>query len=157
MIDAEGKNRGVLSLAVAIAEARDKNMQIKQVSKGAVTPVIVRMVDKQKERAKLANIEAKKAKSVKKKTIMLRSKIEPNDLGNKVKNACKLLYKGHSVQFEVRHGVAINDKVLLETVIAKCAAFGSPNNFDKTWTQSRLYLLPIPSKPVPGRLLPILK
>lgn len=101
LIDDNNNQLGVIETHKAIAMARDKSLDLVEVSPTAEPPVC-RIMDfgkwlyEQKRKNKQSN---KKQHTVVLKEIRLRPKIDQHDLQIKVNHAIKFIEKGHKVQF----------------------------------------------------------
>lgn len=101
LIDDKNEQLGVIETHKAIAMAREKGLDLVEVSPTAEPPVC-RIMDfgkwvyEQKRKNKQSN---KKQHTVVLKEIRLRPKIDQHDLQIKVAHAIKFIEKGHKVQF----------------------------------------------------------
>ena len=101
LIDDNNNQLGIIETHKGIAMARDKGMDLVEVSPTAEPPVC-RIMDfgkwlyEQKRKNKQSN---KKQHTVVLKEIRLRPKIDQHDLQIKVNHAIKFIEKGHKVQF----------------------------------------------------------
>ena len=101
LIDDNNNQLGIIETHKAIAMARDKSLDLVEVSPTAEPPVC-RIMDfgkwlyEQKRKNKQSN---KKQHTVVLKEIRLRPKIDQHDLKIKVNHAIKFIEKGHKVQF----------------------------------------------------------
>ena len=131
LIDDNNNQLGIIETHKGIAMARDKGMDLVEVSPTAEPPVC-RIMDfgkwlyEQKRKNKQSN---KKQHTVVLKEIRLRPKIDQHDLQIKVNHAIKFIVKGHKVQFTmlfrgremmfVNRGYEIMEEVL--TTMEECA------------------------------------
>jgi translation initiation factor IF-3 len=101
LIDDNNNQLGIIETHKGIAMAREKSLDLVEVSPNAEPPVC-RIMDfgkwlyEQKRKNKQSN---KKQHTVVLKEIRLRPKIDKHDLGIKVNHAIKFIEKGHKVQF----------------------------------------------------------
>jgi translation initiation factor IF-3 len=131
LIDDNNNQLGIIETHKGVAMARDKGLDLVEVSPTAEPPVC-RIMDfgkwlyEQKRKNKQSN---KKQHTVVLKEIRLRPKIDQHDLQIKVNHAIKFIVKGHKVQFTmlfrgremmfVNRGYEIMEEVL--TTMEECA------------------------------------
>lgn len=103
VIDAEGENLGVISLKDALAHAEEHNLDLIEISPGAVPPV-AKVMDYGKYQYELK----KKAKEVKAKSHVTETKAVQvkigtgeHDLNLKAKRAAEWLTEGHRVKIDL--------------------------------------------------------
>ena len=104
VISDDGKNLGALSTQEAINIAKQKGLDLIEISPNA-SPPICKIIDVGKYKydlQKKANKAKKKQKIVNLKEIKLRPVTEIHDYNFKIKNAQKFLTKGDKVKFTVR-------------------------------------------------------
>ena len=125
LIDEDNNQLGILDTYDALGRAREKGLDLVEVSPDAEPPVC-RIMDfgkwlyEQKRKNKLSH---KKQHAVVLKEIRLRPKIDIHDRDIKVNHACKFLEKGNKVQFtmlfrgremtHIDHGYSIMEEILL--------------------------------------------
>ena len=104
VITSDGENLGVLNLNEAIANAKDKGLDLIEISPKANPPVCKIMdIGKFKyNQQKKANKAKKKQKKIELKEIKLRPVTEVHDYTFKMKNAQKFLSKGDKVKFTIK-------------------------------------------------------
>ena len=103
VIDSDGKNLGTLSTQEAINIAKQKGLDLIEISPKA-NPPVCKIIDIGKYKydlQKKANKAKKKQKTVNLKEIKLRPVTEIHDYNFKIKNAQKFLSKGDKVKFTV--------------------------------------------------------
>ena len=103
MIDVEGKQLGVLSLADALAEAAKAGLDLVEVSPTAAPPVC-RIMDYGKfryQQSKKVQISKKSQTVIQVKEIRLRPKTEEHDLEVKVKHVRKFLEQHNKVKISM--------------------------------------------------------
>ena len=103
VIDSDGKNLGTLSTQEAINIAKQKGLDLIEISPKA-NPPVCKIIDIGKYKydlQKKANKAKKKQKIVNLKEIKLRPVTEIHDYNFKIKNAQKFLSKGDKVKFTV--------------------------------------------------------
>jgi len=103
VIDQEGKQLGVLSLADALAEASRAGMDLVEVSPAAAPPVC-RIMDYGKfryQQSKKTQVSKKSQTLVQLKEIRLRPKTEEHDLEVKIKHARKFLEQKNKVKISM--------------------------------------------------------
>ena len=103
VIDSDGKNLGTLSTQEAINIAKQKGLDLIEISPNA-NPPVCKIIDIGKYKydlQKKANKAKKKQKTVNLKEIKLRPVTEIHDYNFKIKNAQKFLSKGDKVKFTV--------------------------------------------------------
>ena len=103
VIDSDGQNLGTLSTQEAINIAKQKGLDLIEISPKA-NPPVCKIIDIGKYKydlQKKANKAKKKQKTVNLKEIKLRPVTEIHDYNFKIKNAQKFLSKGDKVKFTV--------------------------------------------------------
>ncbi len=125
MIDADGKQLGVVSKSEAMRQASDAGLDLALISPNAKPPV-ARIMDYGKYRfqqQKKLKESRKKSKMVSVKEIRLSPTIEGNDFDTKLKHVKKFLTKeGAKVRVSIRfRGRAITHKELGQQVLEKMA------------------------------------
>ena len=103
VIDDDGKNLGTLSTQEAINIAKQKGLDLIEISPNA-NPPVCKIIDIGKYKydlQKKANKAKKKQKIINLKEIKLRPVTETHDYNFKIKNAQKFLSKGDKVKFTV--------------------------------------------------------
>jgi translation initiation factor IF-3 len=100
VIDEKGKNLGILNLEEALNLARERNLNLVQVTQ-KVEPPVCRIMDYGKYLYSLQK-KTKTKKSSQLKTICLGFNISSHDLEIRVKQAEKFLKKGDRVKIEMR-------------------------------------------------------
>ena len=104
LIDAEGKQRGIIPTIEALNIARDRGLDLVEVSPNARPPVC-KLLDYGKykfEQEKKFKESKKKQKQVKLKEIRMQPKIEEHDLSFKTKHIRQFLQEGYKVKVTVR-------------------------------------------------------
>ena len=104
VIDNDGTNLGILQTQEAIDIAKQKGLDLIEISPNA-NPPVCRIIDIGKHKydlQKKANKAKKKQKIVNLKEIKLRPVTEIHDYSFKIKNAQKFLEKGDKVKFTVK-------------------------------------------------------
>ena len=104
VLDSDGKNLGTLSTQEAINIAKQKGLDLIEISPNA-NPPVCKIIDIGKYKydlQKKANKAKKKQKIVNLKEIKLRPGTEIHDYNFKIKNAQKFLSKGDKVKFTVQ-------------------------------------------------------
>ncbi len=104
VITNEGENLGILSTNEAISIAKNKGLDLIEISPNANPPVckIMDMGKFKYDAQKKANLAKKKQKIVLLKEIKMRPVTETHDYEFKVKNAKKFISKGDKVKFTIR-------------------------------------------------------
>ena len=104
MIGSEGENLGILNTNEAISIAKDRGLDLIEISPNAKPPVckIIDMGKFKYDAQKKANVAKKKQKIVLLKEIKMRPVTETHDYDFKVKNAKKFIGKGDKVKFTIR-------------------------------------------------------
>ncbi len=103
MIDEEGNNLGVLEIAAALQMAKDKGLDLIEISPTA-NPPIAKIMDygkyqyKEKKKAQEAS---KKAREVETKSIRLKLGTSQHDLEVKAKQASEFLKEGHRIKVDL--------------------------------------------------------
>lgn len=103
VIDDQGRQLGILSLAEAISEAQQRNLDLIEVAPQADPPVC-RIMDYGKfryEQQKKEKESQKKSRQVEIKTIRVRPNTDDHDLAFKMRHARKFLGRGRKVKFNV--------------------------------------------------------
>ena len=104
VINNDGKNLGTLSTQEAINIAKQKGLDLIEISPNA-NPPVCKIIDIGKYKydlQKKANKAKKKQKIINLKEIKLRPVTETHDYNFKIKNAQKFLEKGDKVKFTIR-------------------------------------------------------
>lgn len=102
LIDDTGKQHGVISLNDAFALAREKNLDLVEVSSGAQPPV-VKLLDYGRQKYRMMKQQRKskaKTKKVETKGVRIGLRTGDHDLHFKAKQATKFLQDGHRVKVE---------------------------------------------------------
>ena len=104
VIGSEGENLGILNTNEAISIAKEKGLDLIEISPNAKPPVckIIDMGKFKYDAQKKANVAKKKQKIVLLKEIKMRPVTETHDYDFKVKNAKKFIGKGDKVKFTIR-------------------------------------------------------
>ena len=104
VISNDGKNLGTLSTQEAIDIAKQKGLDLIEISPNATPPVckIINIGKYKYDLQKKANKAKKKQKIINLKEIKLRPVTEIHDYNFKIKNAQKFLTKGDKVKFTIR-------------------------------------------------------
>ena len=105
LIDAEGENRGIVSIQEALRIADEADLDLIEISPQAVPPVC-KVLDygKYKYEIQKRKAEARKnQKIVETKELKLRPMIDTHDYEVKVKQARKFLSEGNKVKFTMRY------------------------------------------------------
>ena len=104
VIGSEGENLGILNTNEAISMAKEKGLDLIEISPNAKPPVckIIDMGKFKYDAQKKANVAKKKQKIVLLKEIKMRPVTETHDYDFKVKNAKKFIGKGDKVKFTIR-------------------------------------------------------
>ena len=104
VIGSEGENLGILNTNEAISIAKDRGLDLIEISPNAKPPVckIIDMGKFKYDAQKKANVAKKKQKIVALKEIKMRPVTETHDYDFKVKNAKKFIGKGDKVKFTIR-------------------------------------------------------
>ena len=104
VIGSEGENLGILNTNEAISIAKDRGLDLIEISPNANPPVckIIDMGKFKYDAQKKANVAKKKQKIVALKEIKMRPVTETHDYDFKVKNAKKFIGKGDKVKFTIR-------------------------------------------------------
>ena len=104
LIDAEGKNLGILNLEEALRMARERNLDLIQITEKLETPVCKIMdfgkyqyLEKKQERK-----SAQKQKAGELKGIKLSFNISSHDMETRAKQAEKFLKQGNKIRIEMR-------------------------------------------------------
>lgn len=137
LIDAEGENRGIVSIKEALAIAEEYGLDLIEISPQA-NPPVCKVLDygKYKYEVQKRKNEAKKnQKVVEIKELKLRPMIDTHDYEVKVKQAKKFLKEGNKVKFTMRYkgrelsandmGRAVLDR-LLEDLEGLCKLDSAP-------------------------------
>ena len=104
LIGADGEQKGVVSIQVAMRAAEDAGLDLVKIAPQAVPPVC-KVLDYGKfrfEQAKREKEARKNQRVVEIKEIRLTPNIDIGDLNTKVKNACRFLKDGDKVKVSVR-------------------------------------------------------
>jgi len=104
LIDGEGENRGVVSLAEAMAAAKDAGLDLVEISPHADPPVC-KVLDYGKlkyENQKKANLARKKQKVIEVKEIKMRPNIDQHDYDVKLKAMHRFFGVGDKVKVTLR-------------------------------------------------------
>ena len=104
VITSDGENLGIISTNEAISIAKNKGLDLIEISPNAKPPVckIMDMGKFKYDAQKKANLAKKKQKTVLLKEIKMRPVTEIHDYEFKVKNAKKFISKGDKVKFTIR-------------------------------------------------------
>jgi len=104
VIGSDGENLGILNTNEAISLAKEKGLDLIEISPNAKPPVckIIDMGKFKYDAQKKANVSKKKQKIVLLKEIKMRPVTETHDYEFKVKNAKKFITKGDKVKFTIR-------------------------------------------------------
>jgi len=104
VISSNGENLGILNTNEAISIAKEKGLDLIEISPNAKPPVckIMDMGKFKYDAQKKANKAKKKQKKIDLKEIKLRPVTEVHDYSFKIKNAQKFLSKGDKVKFTIR-------------------------------------------------------
>jgi translation initiation factor IF-3 len=104
VITSDGENLGIISTNEAISIAKNKGLDLIEISPNAKPPVckIMDMGKFKYDAQKKANLAKKKQKIVLLKEIKMRPVTEIHDYEFKVKNAKKFISKGDKVKFTIR-------------------------------------------------------
>ncbi|MDO5386642.1 MAG: translation initiation factor IF-3 [Pseudomonadota bacterium] len=137
LIDADGENRGIISIKEALSIAAEAGLDLIEISPQA-TPPVCKVLDygKYKYEVQKRKNEAKKnQKVVEIKELKLRPMIDTHDYEVKVKQAKKFLKEGNKVKFTMRYkgrelsandmGKAVLDR-LLEDLEGLCKLDSAP-------------------------------
>ena len=129
VIDAAGKQVGVMSLADALRQAAEKKLDLVEVAQNAKPPVC-KIIDFKKFRyleVKKAQKEKRAAKKVELKEIRLSPFVAINDLNFRLKRAQSFLKAGHKVKLAVRfYGRSITKKEFGWEIINKATQLLGP-------------------------------
>lgn len=104
LIDAQGENRGIVSIKEALAIAEEEGLDLIEISPQA-NPPVCKVLDFGKyryEQQKKKNEAKKNQKIVEIKELKLRPAIETHDYEVKLKQAKKFLEQGNKVKFTMR-------------------------------------------------------
>ena len=122
MIDANGENRGVVSVAQALALADDAGLDLIEISPNT-NPPVCKILDYGKykyEQQKRKNETKKNQKVVNIKELKLRPMIDVHDYEVKIKQAKKFLSQGDKVKFTMRFkGREMSANNMGETILNK--------------------------------------
>ena len=104
VIGSDGENLGILNTNEAISIAKEKGLDLIEISPNAKPPVckIIDMGKFKYDAQTKANVAKKKQKIVLLKEIKMRPVTETHDYDFKVKNAKKFIGKGDKVKFTIR-------------------------------------------------------
>lgn len=100
IIDQEGKNLGVFSLEEALRMARERNLDLVQITE-KVDPPVCKLIEYGKFLYWLRKKEKKMKKTAETKTIKISFNISPHDLEIKIRQAEKFLKEGNKVKLEI--------------------------------------------------------
>ncbi len=103
VIGANGENYGVISTKEALEHAKEAEMDLIEISPGAVPPV-AKIMDYGKfqyDQKKKIKVQKAKAHNVEVKGIQVKVGTDENDLGIKAKKASEWLEEGHRVKIEL--------------------------------------------------------
>lgn len=100
LIDDEGKQVGVIPFEEALSKARERNLDLVQITE-KVEPPICKIIDYGKYLYQLQKKEKKPQKSTEVKGIRLRFNISEHDLLTRVKQSQKFLEKGDLVKIDM--------------------------------------------------------
>ena len=100
LIDEKGKNQGIFSLEEALKIAKEKNLDLIQVTEKADPPVC-KLGDYGKFIYSLQKKEKKEKKTGELKVVRIGFNISPHDLEIKAKQAEKFLKEGHPLRLEM--------------------------------------------------------
>jgi len=103
VIGANGENYGVISTKEALDHAKEAEMDLIEISPGAVPPV-AKIMDYGKfqyDQKKKIKVQKAKAHNVEVKGIQVKVGTDENDLGIKAKKASEWLEEGHRVKIEL--------------------------------------------------------
>lgn len=103
MIDEEGSNLGILEIAKALEMAREKNLDLIEISPTA-NPVIAKIMDYGKyqyQQKKKAQEAGKKIKETEIKNIRLKIGTSQHDLATKAKQSSEFLKEGNRVKIDL--------------------------------------------------------
>ncbi|MGK5091978.1 translation initiation factor IF-3 [Deltaproteobacteria bacterium TL4] len=103
LIDAEGKQRGIVSIEEALRLGEESKLDVVEVS-GTANPPVCRLMDYGKYKYQLSKKQhaaKKQQKVIHVKEVKLRPKTEEHDLLYKVKNSIKFLENGDKVKVTV--------------------------------------------------------
>lgn len=103
VIDLEGENLGLLDTAKAIEIAREKELDLVEVSPN-LNPPVCKIMDYGKHRYKISKQSRQhnaKQKKVETKEVRISVRTEEHDLDFKAKNAIKFMTKGHKVKADM--------------------------------------------------------
>jgi len=104
LIDKDGENRGEVSIAEALAEAQEANLDLVEIVPNA-TPPVCRIMDFGKfrfEESKKAQANRKKQKQIQLKEIKFRPGTEEADYQIKMRNLRKFLEQGNKGKVTIR-------------------------------------------------------
>ncbi|WP_029042239.1 translation initiation factor IF-3 [Cucumibacter marinus] len=104
LIDAEGENHGIISVAKAMSIAAEQGLDLVEVSPNA-SPPVAKILDlgKYKYQAqKKANEARKKQKTIEVKEIKMRPNIDTHDYDVKMRSVTKFLEEGDKVKVTMR-------------------------------------------------------
>ncbi|MBQ7303321.1 MAG: translation initiation factor IF-3 [Alphaproteobacteria bacterium] len=148
LIDENGENRGIVSIAEALRIADDAGLDLIEISPQAVPPVC-KVLDygKYKYEVQKRKNEAKKnQKVVNIKELKLRHVIDTHDYEVKIKQAKKFLSKGDKVKFTIRfkcREMSANDmgKEILNKIIEDLDTIGKVDSAPKLEGRQMMMLM----------------
>jgi translation initiation factor IF-3 len=100
LVNEEGKQVGIFSLEEALSKARERNLDLVQVTE-KVEPPICKIIDYGKYLYQLQKKEKKPQKSTEVKGIRLRFNISDHDLETRARQAQKFLEKGDLIKIDM--------------------------------------------------------
>jgi translation initiation factor IF-3 len=100
IIDQEGKNLGIFLLEEALRMARERNLDLVQITE-KVDPPVCKLIEYGKFLYWLRKKERKMKKTAEMKTIKIGFNISPHDLEIKIRQAEKFLREGNKVKLEI--------------------------------------------------------
>lgn len=104
LIDDDGKHVGLVKTTEALSLAREKNLDLVEIS-GSAKPPIAKILDfgqflyEQRKKEQKARAKVKKSET---KGIRLSLRISKNDLEIRIRQAKKFLEKGHKIKIEMK-------------------------------------------------------
>ena len=104
VIDSEGKMVGIMKIEDALALAREKEVDLVEISPQAKPPVVKLLnFDKYRyQQEKLAQEAKKKIKKITMKEVRLSVRIGDHDLNFKAKKASEFMLEGHKIKADIR-------------------------------------------------------
>ncbi len=132
IIDADGTQLGIMSVAQALKLAADKNLDLVEIAPQA-KPVVCKIMDYGKykfEAAKREKENRKNQKTIEVKEVRLSPSIDTHDFETKARNAIKFLKAGNKVKVTLRFrgreiSHAQNSKVVLERFADMVKEYGA--------------------------------